>query len=40
MSITPEERNIKAKQYVEDLYANISHLTIVDFSSHPLFKKS
>ncbi|ENV48799.1 hypothetical protein P255_02857 [Acinetobacter brisouii CIP 110357] len=40
MSITPEERNIKAKQYVEDLYSNISHLTIDDFSSHPLFEQA
>lgn len=40
MSITPELRNIQAKQYVEYLYSNISDLTIADFSSHPLFEQA
>lgn len=40
MSITPEERNIQAKQYVEYLYSNINDLTITDFSSHPLFEQA
>ncbi|RKG48029.1 hypothetical protein D7V64_15825, partial [Acinetobacter cumulans] len=40
MSISKEERNLQAKQYVESLYQSISELTIDDLSTHVLFEQA